>query len=1347
MYGQTQACYRFLLDQYLIVLRKMREEGFCAMVFPMGMKAMALGLALGTAGVTTQANALDWDSDGNGVAGGDNNGGDIDNWFGGATWFNGAVSAAWVDGSGANFTGARDRVTINGATAVVDTAGFNVPDYVVNASGGGLLSVSTVNVISGQAFISAPLTGAGTFSKTGAGSLVLTGGTSGFSRDVILAGGILNIDNSVFSTSGSITTLASTTFFLGVGVGAPHNATLTADGLIATGGHLSIGSDAQINANGGWSNSGVVDSLGDINVVGLLDSSNGFVVNGGTLDTTTLNNSSNLSLMLGATLTVTGTAANTATGILQVGNGGAVPVVMTVGGLLTNDGRLNVSITDGRLNADAGLINNSVVNAAGDVNIIGVLDNNLGADYEVREGTTDADSLTNAGSINGSGGIMTIAGTIMNEASGIISLGGGILNANGLVTNDGLVAVGVEGHLNANAGLTNNLTLSSLGDVNVTGVLDNSATGSFTMRTGTVDATALTNSGLFTAQDGVATITGAATNEGGGSLIIGDTLGAIDSAIFTVGTNLTTIAGSTMLVQRDGFLDITNNFINGGTTTVNDGNVDVGNNTTNSGTLTINNNGTLDTTNFTNSGTTNVQSGGNLNVALSSTNTVTGIINVDNAIFQTTLVLTNRGVINVTNGGTVDPILIDNFGAININNGLVEAQATIDNHATGVITVGDGAGVADATLRSLGALRNDGAVIVDTDGVVEVTGGFTNNLTVTTSGDIDVGGVLDNNAAGVFTQNAGTVDAATLTNAGAITQATGATMTLQAGGTNEATGIMNIAGEFLALSSFNNLNDLNVNAGGSFSTGASLGNAGTLIVTDAEVDVATTLFNQGSATFNGASSLHASNVQNDGTGTLTINGTTDVEVTGTLANDGQITQTGGTLTTNLLSNAGDIDIEDGTFNTTGLAINEVGATLVVGDGAGSTGVWNASGGVSNAGAIVANDAGTINLSSNNTGAGSIAINDNATLNVSNGADVANTLATTALGVVNVLQGDSAFTGAITNAGTFNVGDNSAAAGSGTDIARIQGGIANGNAINVLGDGLLALTSDVTGAGTLAVNAGGQVETSNGADIANAINNSGTVTHVNGTSTYSGVVTNNGTLAVGDGNGGVGSATLSLTEAGGFANAGTVQVNADGRLLATAGLTNNSTVTSVGDLAVTGALTNTNTLNINGGTASADSIANNGTANFNGGATTSGALTNTVTVNLGAGVDAAQLNTNGLLTNTSGNFNIGGGGGAIDSAQLNANAGLTNAANLNLNGTDADVNISGGALTNSGTVTVTAGSWMPRRLITPTPLTPTAAQSPPLAWWTTPAPGRGHWRNQCLVHRWRSADHQRHSDCR
>ncbi len=67
MYGQTSACYRFLLDQYLIVLRKMREDGFIAMCFPTGMRVVA-GAAVMAGGLALAPSALAanlyWDIDG-----------------------------------------------------------------------------------------------------------------------------------------------------------------------------------------------------------------------------------------------------------------------------------------------------------------------------------------------------------------------------------------------------------------------------------------------------------------------------------------------------------------------------------------------------------------------------------------------------------------------------------------------------------------------------------------------------------------------------------------------------------------------------------------------------------------------------------------------------------------------------------------------------------------------------------------------------------------------------------------------------------------------------------------------------------------------------------------------------------------------------------------------------------------------------------------------------------------------------------------------------------------------------------------------------------------------------------
>ena len=109
-------------------------------------------------------------------------------------WTNAAGNAnfAWVDSLNAVFAGDAGTVTVaSGFAPTVSSLSFQTDGYQLAAAGTGAVNLATdvpIIVTTGVTTISAPLTGAGGFTKTGGGALVLTG-MSDYTGDTILNDG------------------------------------------------------------------------------------------------------------------------------------------------------------------------------------------------------------------------------------------------------------------------------------------------------------------------------------------------------------------------------------------------------------------------------------------------------------------------------------------------------------------------------------------------------------------------------------------------------------------------------------------------------------------------------------------------------------------------------------------------------------------------------------------------------------------------------------------------------------------------------------------------------------------------------------------------------------------------------------------------------------------------------------------------------------------------------------------------------------------------------------------------------------------------------------------------------
>uniref|UniRef100_UPI003A92DA85 beta strand repeat-containing protein n=1 Tax=Celeribacter sp. TaxID=1890673 RepID=UPI003A92DA85 len=505
--------------------------------------------------------------------------------------------------------------------------------------------------------------------------------------------------------------------------------------------------------------------------------------------------------------------------------------------------------------------------------------------------------------------------------------------------------------------------------------------------------------------------------------------------------------------------------------------------------------------------------------------------------------------VDVASGGAVTGTL-SNSGTGSSNAGtvgaLVNSGGTFDNSGTVTGTTS----VSGGTVTSSGTLT----------GGATVTGGEL-NITAGTSGDIDnQSGTLDIDGGdiGAIT-NADTLElgggtVASLDNTTGNVTMTGGEITGDLDNANS----MTVEGGTL---SGNVTNSGTLNVAVDQTVGGDIDNSGTLALTTDGITVGTsgTLTTSGDVTTVGTGTLSAGTIVIDSS--ATFNGGTDL--------DGSVVLDGAIENAATLSVSGDMTLTGDLTNTGGLsfdAILDAGGNAITNDG-GSFDV-NATGGITNGGALTNQNGGAMSFadgststvaSTTNTGSGSTLTVDG-TLNSAGG--ISNTAgATLTVGATGALTGD------LTNSATFDLNGGSVGTVnnvSGGTMTVTDGGSVNGTLTN-------ADTLDIT-SGTLTVSGGssnsGTVDIASGATLASDLDNSGDVTL---TGAIDGALTNQngGTVTVD----GTGSAITGTTS-----NAGDLVID-DGAVLTAGGTVTNQ---SDGSIALAGDLIG-NLVNAAGGT--------------------------------------------------------------------------------------------------------------------------------------------------------------------
>ena len=561
-------------------------------------------------------------------------------------------------------------------------------------------------------------------------------------------------------------------------------------------------------------------------------------------------------------------------------------------------------------------------------------------------------SLTNSGTVNATGGTLTIAGSGTTSNTGTMAVqSASTLDITNTFTNfNSGTGTLTGGTYNVNGG-----TFQFNGANIVTNAADIILTGAGSQIISDTDANALanfaTNNGTFQLGAGRSFTTsgpgGNFTNNG--SLIVGggDTFqvsGALSNfasstltgGIYYVAGTLQFGASGSQLVTNDANLTLAGT----GAKLLNLGgsNLLSGFNTNATGaTFTVAAGGNFSTPgNFTNSGTMDLEQASVLTVSGNLTNSGTVATN-------------NQNLQGGANTLTVTGTLTNNTGAsvtIGANNDTSDAAKVGLLTNAGTVTVGTGASL---NLTSAGTDTNTGTIAVNSGalnlaaaadldmekgGALTVTGNLTNNGAITTNvanlqggaNTITVTGTLTNNAGAKLTVGANndtsdTASVGLLTNAGTVTVGKGATLKLTASGADTNTGsiALNAGTMSVQAGAFTNSGTLDEESGGKLNVTGGLTNSGTLSTNSSNHNAAANTISISGGLTNNTGAIVTIGANND---------TSDKATVGFLANSGTVTvDTGASLTLS----AATTDTNSGTIAVNGtLDINK--ATTLSGAG-------------------------------------------------------------------------------------------------------------------------------------------------------------------------------------------------------------------------------------------------------------------------------------------------------------------------------------------------------------------------------------------------------------------------------
>ncbi|NJM50255.1 MAG: hypothetical protein HC843_04680 [Sphingomonadales bacterium] len=670
----------------------------------------------------------------------------------------------------------------------------------------------------------------------------------------------VNFETTTFTGDGTITTAGP--FTLNTITLTNSNLTFGAGQTLQTAGPIAItgGTGANSFTNFGTVNGAIVNVAtdnqagGTINIGGSVTTNAGFTnaaatstlnVNSGTFGVNgALMNAGVINVANGAGLSNSG-IANTATGSINLAQGGTLTGNITSDGTISNQGTIQGAVQ-----------NSAVFNNLSTATVTGLLANQSGT--TTNAGTLEGGAVVAGGNLNNSGTITQIdnfaAGNVANLNGGIVTTLnnagtasnagtiGAVVNAGGSFANSGIVTGTV-----ANSGAFNNLAGGSTG----TFINSGSANNVGTIASLTNTAGVFNNTGVVSGSTVNTAMLNTAGELGGGltnNAVVNAAGGAMNGSV---------VNNAGAVINIDGIVTSNStysNAANGATLNVRSGSYTIGGLLTNNGNIVI-------------------ESGASLTDLAGITNNAGG-----------TIIINNGGTItdDLNNSG-----LIRNSGTYNANVNNSGSGAGIVNEAAGVWNGNLLTNIADATTWNQGRWN----------------GNASNTATLVNGANAIWAGNLNNQAAGSIA-NGGAIQG-TVNNASSFNNVTGGTVSgllTNGGGTTINSGALNggilISGGTVI--STGNITTVNNQSGGTFgndvggTTGA-ITNAGTA----ANAGTVASLVNNG-GTFNNMGVI--TGTTNVAAGTLTNSGV----LAGGLTNTGVVNANGGALNGAVVNNDGGI---------------------------------------------------------------------------------------------------------------------------------------------------------------------------------------------------------------------------------------------------------------------------------------------------------------------------------------------------------------------------------------------------------------------------------------------------------
>ncbi|MDE2421830.1 MAG: hemagglutinin repeat-containing protein [Gammaproteobacteria bacterium] len=671
----------------------------------------------------------------------------------------------------------------------------------LGSNGGQLLSTNNLNINS--------------IGDLNLGTSLVSGGVN----TNLTAKGAINIGNAAGEAVEALTGTVSVT----AGNGLNNAGTISANAGSAT-----------LDVSGTLSNSGKIQSLGNLTIADATGANSETIVNSGSILTTGQLNLQGASVGNTSTGTVqanqgstlkAGSLTNAGQWLLSTQTGAAD--TMTVSGALTNSGTLQ-SAHDLNLTAQS-VDNQSHLLTAGNLTATVASTFNNEANATTQSGSTLTlsganTSLTNSGTLQATAVNLTTAAGITN--SGTMSGGsssnagtltihsGATLNNTGVVQSNGALNIDMNG--TGADQVTNSGTIFTTDALTLTGAsVGNTSTGTVQADKGsTLQASSLTNAGqwLLSTQTGTAdtvTVSGALTNSGTlqsardlnlttqsldnqSNLLAVGNLTATVASTFNNETNAITQSGSTLTLSG-----ANTSLTNSGTLQAIAVNLTTAAGITNSGTMSGGSNSVVGTLAINSGNTVSntgvIQSSSTLNVNMNGAG-ADQITNNGKFFAGTTLTLTGN-TINNTNAGTTASLTSQ--GTIQLN--LAGSTPTLTNNglvqSSGILTVNDTSG--SFTNQSTGVLHGNGLNL----NFLNLTNAGVIQGDTPTSSTVNVSGTLDNQSGATLTlgssgTGSGVITTDILTNEGLLQSYAGLNLnighTLQDTGTIAATTDLNI---------------------------------------------------------------------------------------------------------------------------------------------------------------------------------------------------------------------------------------------------------------------------------------------------------------------------------------------------------------------------------------------------------------------------------------------------------------------------------------------------------------------------------------------------------------------------